>query len=145
MRQIADTTGTGIPVRDVADGLEVRLLRSMIATVVVAAGICAFVAPWRITSGVILGGGLSILNYRWLHTSVAAIFDINLASERPRAGVSRYILRYLVVGALVFAAVNLQIVSLPATLAGLAAFVPALFVEALREFYFAIFHREEPF
>jgi ATP synthase I chain. len=132
-------------VRDVADGLEVRLLRSMIATVVVAAGICAFVAPWRITSGVILGGGLSILNYRWLHTSVAAIFDINLASERPRAGVSRYILRYLVVGALVFAAVNLQIVSLPATLAGLAAFVPALFVEALREFYFAIFHREEPF
>ena len=131
--------------RDVADGLEVRLLRSMIATVVVAAGICAFVAPWRITSGVILGGGLSILNYRWLHTSVAAIFDINLASERPRAGVSRYILRYLVVGALVFAAVNLQIVSLPATLAGLAAFVPALFVEALREFYFAIFHREEPF
>jgi hypothetical protein len=23
--------------------------------------------------------------------------------------------------------------------------VPALFVEALREFYFAIFHREEPF
>ena len=131
--------------RGVNDGLEVRLLRSMIASVVIAAGICAVFTPWRATTGVILGGALSVLNYRWLHTSVAAIFNINLGAERPRAGVSRYILRYAVVGALVFAAVNLQIVSLAATLAGLCAFVPALFIEALREFYFAIIHREESF
>ena len=129
--------------REVGNGLEERLLRSMIVTVAVAAGICAFVAPWRITSGVILGGGLSVLNYRWLHTSVAAIFSINLVSERPRAGISRYVLRYVIVAAVVLAAVNLQIVSLAATLAGLSAFVPALFVEALREFYLAIIHREE--
>jgi hypothetical protein len=74
---------------------------------------------------------------------VAAIFNINLDAERPRAGASRYILRYAVVGALVFAAVSLQVVSLAATLAGLCAFVPALFMEALREFYFAIIRREE--
>ena len=145
MRQIAHSAGTGVEVRDSADGLEVRLLRSMIASVVIAAGICAVFAPWRATTGVILGGALAVLNYRWLHTSVAAIFNINLGAERPRAGVSRYILRYAVVGALVFAAVNLQIVSLAATLAGLCAFVPALFIEALREFYFAIIHREESF
>src|SRR5436190_4912035 len=143
MREIADSAGTEVPVRDVANGLEVRLLRSMIATVAIASAICAFVAPWRFTSGVVLGGALSVLNYRWLHTSVAAIFNIDLASERPRAGVFRYVLRYLVVGALVLAAVNLQIVSLAATLAGLCAFVPALFIEAVREFYFAIIHREE--
>jgi len=145
MSQIAQSAGTGVEVRDSADGLEVRLLRSMIASVVIAAGICAVFAPWRATTGVILGGALAVLNYRWLHTSVAAIFNINLGAERPRAGVSRYILRYAVVGALVFAAVNLQIVSLAATLAGLCAFVPALFIEALREFYFAIIHREESF
>ena len=145
MSQIADSTGTEVPVRDVAGVLEARVVRSMIAIVVIAAAVCALVAPWRITLGVILGGGLSILNYRWLHKSVAAIFNINLDSERPRAGASRYILRYLVVGALVFAATYLQIVSLPATLVGLSAFVPALFIEALREFYFAIIHREESF
>jgi len=39
----------------------------------------------------------------------------------------------------------LQMVSLAATLAGLCAFVPALFVEAVREFYFAIMHREGSF
>lgn len=145
MRQIADIAGAGAPVREVVNGLEGRLLRSMIASVAIAASICAFVAPWRVTSGVVLGGALSVLNYRWLHTSVAAIFSINLASERPRAGVSRYVLRYLIVGALVFAAVNLQIVSLAATLAGLCAFVPALFIEAAREFYLAIIHREESY
>ena len=145
MRQIADIAGTGAPVREVGNGLEGRLLRSMIACAAIAASICAFVAPWRVTSGVVLGGALSVLNYRWLHTSVAAIFSINLASERPRAGVSRYVLRYLIVGALVFAAVNLQIVSLAATLAGLCAFVPALFIEAAREFYLAIIHREESY
>jgi hypothetical protein len=145
MSQIADSAGVGVPVRDIASGLEGRLLRSMIASVAIAAGICAFFAPWRVTSGVILGGALSVLNYRWLHTSVAAIFNVNLASERPRAGVSRYILRYFVVGVLVFAAVYLQIASLPAALAGLSAFVPALLIEALREFYLAIIHREESF
>jgi hypothetical protein len=145
MRQIADNTGTVGPVRDVANGLETRLLRSMIVSVAIAVGVCVFFAPWRATSGLVLGGALSVLNYHWLHTSVAAIFKINLASERPQAGVSRYILRYLIIGTLVLAATNLQIVSLAATLAGLCAFVPALFVEAIREFYLAIIHREESF
>ena len=126
-------------------GLEARLLRSMIVSVAIAAGVCVFAAPWRVTSGLILGGALSILNFRWLHSSVAAIFQVNLDSARPRAGVSRYVLRYMVVAAVVFAAMSLQIVSLAATLAGLCAFVPALFVEAVREFYFAIIHREESF
>ena len=145
MREIADNAGSEVLVRDDAGALEARVLRSMIAAVVIAAGVCAFVAPWRITLGVMLGGALSVLNYRWLHTSVVAIFNINLDSERPRAGASRYILRYLIVGALVFVASYLNVVSLPATLGGLSAFVPALFVEAVREFYFAIIHREESF
>ena len=145
MSQITESATPEVELRDVANGLEIRLLRSMVVTVAIAVGVCAFVAPWRVTSGIALGGVLSILNYRWLHMSVAAIFSINLDSERPRAGVSRYFLRYLVVGIAVFAAANLQIVSLAATLAGLCAFVPALFVEAVREFYFAIIDREETF
>jgi hypothetical protein len=145
MRQIADIAGTGARVREVGSGLENRLLRGMIVSVAIAVGVCLFFAPWRVTSGVILGGALSVLNYRWLHTSVAAIFSVNLASERPRAGISRYILRYLILAAAVLAATNLGIVSLAATLAGLCSFVPALFIEAIREFYLAIIHREEPF
>jgi ATP synthase I chain len=145
MREIADSPTPEVEVRNASTGLEARLQRSMIVSIGIAASICLFAAPWQVTSGLILGGALSILNYRWLHSSVAAIFQLNLDSARPRAGVSRYVLRYLVVGAVVFAAVNLQIVSLAATLAGLCGFVPALFIEAGREFYHAIIHREESF
>ena len=145
MSQIADSASSQIELPDIHSGIERRLLRSMVVAVSLGAGICLFTAPWRVTTGLILGGGLSILNYRWLHTSVAAIFNINFAAERPRAGVSRYVLRYVIVAAAVIAALALQIVSLAATLAGLCAFVPALLVEAVREFYLAIIHREESF
>ena len=111
----------------------------MTACVVLAVLINSALAPWRFTSGLLLGGALSILNYRWLHSSVAAM----LSAKTPRAQASRYFLRYLVIGLAIFAAYELQLVSLAATLAGLCSFVPALMFEALREFYFVIIGREE--
>jgi ATP synthase I chain len=143
MSEIAASAHDRVELRDLRGGLELRLQRAMIGSVALAVVISGVMAPWRFTTGLVLGGLLSILNFRWLHTSVAAIFNINLAVEQPRAGASRYLLRYIVVAGLVIAAVSLQIVSLPATLAGLTAFVPALFIEAVREFYLAIIHREE--
>jgi len=91
-----------------------------------------------------LGGLLSLLNFHWLETSVAAVFNVNV-TERPRVGISRYIIRYFVVAAVAFAAYELRLVSLPAMFAGLSSFVPALFIEASRQFYFAIIRREESF
>jgi hypothetical protein len=57
--------------------------------------------------------------------------------------VSRFVLRYFVVACVVAAAVALDTVSVVAALAGLCSFVAALFVEAGRQFYFALAHREE--
>jgi hypothetical protein len=91
----------------------------------------------------LLGGLLSLLNHRWLSSSTAAAFSVVVHGTRPRLKLAQYILRYLVVAAVVFAAYKLNVVSLGATIAGLCSFVAALFVEASREFYFAIFHREE--
>jgi hypothetical protein len=48
-----------------------------------------------------------------------------------------------VIAAAVFAAYTLDLVSLPWVLAGMSSFVVAMFVEAFREFYFAIIKREE--
>jgi hypothetical protein len=48
-----------------------------------------------------------------------------------------------VIAAAVVVAYQWDLVSLPATIAGLCSFVVALFVEALREFYSAIIQREE--
>lgn len=145
MNQIPDSVYGAVELRDGDDNLEGRLLRSMAAATAIAVIVSAVVAPWRVTSGLFLGGSLSLLNYHWLHTSVAAIFNIDLSVQRPRARSWRYLLRYFVVGLVVLAAYKLHLVALAATLAGLCSLVPALFVEAARQFYFSIIHREESF
>ena len=130
---------------DGADGaLEMRVFRVMIVTVVLTVIGSTMLAPWRVTFGLMLGGLLSLLNYHWLRTSVAAVFNVT-GTNRPRVKIWRYVIRYFVVGGAVLTAYKLQVVSLPATIVGLCSFVPALFVEAFRQFYFVIIHREESF
>ncbi len=126
-----------------AGALEARMLRTMIVVGSVAVLLAAAIAPWRVTTGLLLGGALAILNYRWLHVSATAIVNLNVSSQAPNAHSLRYILRYLIVAIVVIAAYELDVVSLSATLAGLSSFVPALLFEALRQFYLIIIHREE--
>ena len=144
MSQITNSvTPDGIAGR--GDGaLEMRLFRAMIASVGLAVVVSTMLQPWRVTTGLMLGGLLSLLNFHWLETSVAAVFNVS-AAERPRVRISRYIIRYFVVAAAAFAAYQLDLVSLGAMFAGLCSFVPALFIEASRQFYFAIIRREESF
>src|SRR6266478_7625352 len=124
--------------------LELRLLRAMMASVALAVIASTMLLPWRVTTGLMLGGFLSLLNFHWLQTSVAAVFSVS-AGDRPQLRVARYVIRYFVVGATGYAAYQLGLVSLPALFAGLCSFVPALFVEAFRQFYFAFIRREESF
>jgi hypothetical protein len=132
----------GERVTEPADGaLERRVFLSMIIAVALGVVVGGLFGSWRVATGLALGGGLSLLNYHWLRTSVAAI----LGSEKPRIRISRYIIRYLLVGAMVFAAYQVDLVSLPATIVGLCSFVPALFIEAFRQFFFSIIRREESF
>jgi len=145
MSQIADSVTGALVTGHDAGALEARIGRAMTMSVVIAVLIAAIVAPWRVTAGLLLGGALSILNYRWLHSSVVAIVSLSARTSEGRAKSLRYLLRYFVVGAIVVVAYQLNIVSLAAAIAGLCAFVPALFVEAFRQFYFVIINREEPF
>lgn len=144
MSQIANSVGTEGLAREANGALELRVFRAMIASVGLAVIVSTMLQPWRVTTGLMLGGLLSLLNFHWLETSVAAVFNVG-ASERPRVGISRYLIRYFVVAAAAFAAYELRLVSLGAMFAGLCAFVPALFIEASRQFYFAIIRREEFF
>ena len=143
MNEISNSVTGGADLRP--DELENRILRSMAISVALAGIVSTFVGPWRVTSGLFLGGLLSIVNFRWLHSSIAALLNVKTPGKRPRIQIGKYVLRYLVIAAAVFAAYKLRLVSLPATIAGLCAFVPALFAEAFRQFYFAIIRREESF
>ena len=134
--------GTSLPEAD-NSGVEVRIFRTMALAVALAVLISLPFGQWRTTVGLLLGGVLSLFNHHWLSSSTAAAFTVLVHGAKPKLKLAQYLLRYLVIATLVFLAYKLNLVSLAATIAGLCSFVIALFVEALREFYFVIIHREE--
>ncbi|HEX5709473.1 MAG TPA: ATP synthase subunit I [Pyrinomonadaceae bacterium] len=126
-----------------ASAMERRIFRGMCVAVALAVALGGVFAPWRVTTGLLLGGLLSLLNHHWLRTSVAAMFGRTLEGARPKLRLSRYVLRYVVIAAVVYAAHRLEAVSLVATLVGLCSFVPAVLFEGFTQLYRAVFHREE--
>lgn len=122
---------------------ERRVFRDTCIAAAFAVVVGALIAPWRVTTGLLLGGSLAVLNHYWLRESVASVFGDARPGVRPRLGASRYFLRYFVVVAAVCAAVSLGVVSLVATLGGMCAVVAGLLAEGARQFYFAIMRREE--
>jgi hypothetical protein len=143
MKEIPNNAGGGALSETGSNGIERRLLLTMALAVAITVVASLPFSEWRVTTGLLLGGLLSLLNHRWLSNSTAAAFSVLAHGAKPRLGLVQYILRYLVVAVVVVVAYKLNIVSLAATIAGLCSFVVALFAEAFREFYFAIIHREE--
>ncbi|HVQ36343.1 MAG TPA: ATP synthase subunit I [Pyrinomonadaceae bacterium] len=143
MQKIEHSVGGGLTPGAGNHTIERRILRTMALATVLAAFAALPFAQWRVSSGLLLGGGLSLLNHYWLNSSATAAFSVLVHGAKPRLGLLQYVLRYLVVTAIVLAAYKLNVVSLAATIIGLCSFVVALFWEALREFYFTIIHREE--
>ena len=122
---------------------ERRIFRDMCIAAGVAVLVSAALAPWRVTAGLLLGGALAVFNHYWLRESVASVFGGAQSGGRQKFGAARFVLRYLVIAAVVFAAVRLGLASLVATLAGMCAVVPALLAEGVRQFYTALVRREE--
>jgi hypothetical protein len=123
--------------------LHSRIFRSMMAATAMATIVAAVIAPWRIASGLLLGGILAVLSHSWLKSSATAAINLSIGSEQPGLKPIQFLLRYLVIASVVIIASQLKIVSVPAVLFGLSTFVVALLIEALREFYIAIIRREE--
>jgi ATP synthase I chain len=119
------------------------VFRSMVVASALAVTISAFVAPWRVTTGLLVGGLLALFSHRWLSNSAAAAIQLSAAGGRPQFRLVQFVLRYVVIAAVIFSLYTLDLISLPAVLAGMSSFVVAIFVEAAREFYFAITKREE--
>ena len=121
--------------------VESRVFRAMTAIVSIAVIAGLIAAPWRVVTGLIVGGSLSLLNFHWLRTSMMAVFN----QSTPRIRVLRYILRYIIVATVIAIAYKFRLISLPATIVGLCSFVGAFFIEASRQSYFILTGREESF
>ena len=129
---------------DEASVIERRLFRVMTLAVALAVGVSAFVAPWRVTTGLLLGGALALLNHHWLRSSVRTAFaGAAISGLRPKLSSARFVLRYFVVAAAIIAAYTFDLVSIVATLAGLSAFVVAGLVEAFIQTLLTFRQRED--
>jgi len=124
------------------DPINTRVFRTMVVTTALAVGLSAFIAPWRVTTGLLVGGLLALFSHSWLKNSAAAAIRLSTGGQ-PQFRLAQFILRYVVVAAVVFSCYTLDVISLTAVLAGLSSFVVAILVEALREFYIAMKQREE--
>lgn len=122
--------------------MEQRLFRTMCGTVAIAVIVSAPLAPWRVTTGLLLGGILSLFNHHWLRTSLSAVFGTAESGKRVKINAARYVLRYFVIATVVALAYTLGLVSIVATLLGLCSFVVAAMLEAIMQIYFIIVNRE---
>lgn len=144
MSEIVNSVGSVAFERADPAAMQRRLFRTMCGTVAVAVIISLPFAPWRVTTGLLLGGLLSLFNYHWLRSSLAAVFGAAAESgKRVKINAARYVLRYFVIAAVVAAAYTLDLVSIVATLLGLCSFVVAAMMEAFMQIYYAIVNREE--
>jgi ATP synthase I subunit len=126
-----------------SNDINLRIFRTMVVTTALAVAVSAVIGPWRVTTGLLAGGLLALFSHRWLKNSAAAALQLSIGGATPRLRLAQFVLRYVVIGALVFSLYQLDVLSLPFTLWGMSTFVVAIFVEAVREFYFAIIQREE--
>jgi hypothetical protein len=143
MKETTESVGGSMFAKACESGIDGRIFRSMALATVLVVIASLPLAQWRVTTGLLLGGILSLLNHHWLSGSTAAAFSVLVYGAKPRLKLAQYILRYFVIATVVFVAYKLRAVSLAATLVGLSSFVVALFVEAFREFYLSFIHREE--
>ena len=123
--------------------LESRVFRTMAIASALSVSVAAFIAPWRVTTGLLMGGLLALFSHRWLTNSATAAVQLSAGRGQSQWKLAQFVLRYVVIAAAIFAAYTLDLVSLLWVLAGMSSFVVAIFVEAFREFYFAIIKREE--
>jgi ATP synthase I chain len=116
-----------------------RIERTVVILGVISAVAALALASWRDGLGILIGAAASWLNFHWLQTSIVGL--TNRMAANPQATGSagllalRFLLRYAVVGAVVYATLKGSVASGLGVCAGLLLIVPALMFEAIYEFY----------
>ena len=89
----------------------------------------------RVGFGVLIGGLLAFANYVWQKRSLKAIFDRAVEGKRSRFLAVRYILRYVVLAAVVAIIYLSETVSIYAVIFGMASFAIAVVIEGFTSIF----------
>src|SRR5690349_15588760 len=112
-----------------SQAVERRVWRNILGVLAVAVLIAAIFAELPFILGLILGGGLALLNYRWLHSSLRAILGTGSAHAPPGTSL-KFIVRWLLVATIGWAANRTGYFDAVGILAGLFAPAVAVMIEA---------------
>jgi ATP synthase I chain len=126
------------PIIEETSSVEKRLWRLLLAALLLEILVSLWWLDWRLTCGILVGGSLAIFNFHLLQTSVRGLWQ-----TQSNSFAVRFILRYFVIGLVVFGFYYLNIVSIFGILIGISSFVAALMLEAGIQLYFVITNHEE--
>jgi len=121
--------------------VERRVWRNIFAVIAMATVVAAIFADLRFMLGLILGGGLALLNYKWLHASLRAILDTG-SRKAPPGTTLKFMVRWLVIAAVAWIGNQTGYVDAVAILAGLFAPAVAVMIEAAYVTYKTLTHRK---
>jgi len=109
--------------------VERRVWRNIFIVIAIAVLSAAIFADLKFVFGLVIGGMLALLNYRWLHSSVRAALA-GSEKKAPPGTTMKFVVRWLVIAAVVYSANLTGYVDAVAMLTGLFAPALAIMIEA---------------
>ena len=106
-----------------------RILVLMCATTILSGLFGLIFVSTAFGAGVLIGGILSFVNYYWLKFSLKKIFEQAVSGRKPRLLGLRYLLRYVILGAILTIVFLTKVVPVAAVVLGLASFAIAIVIE----------------
>lgn len=107
-----------------------RFYVSLVISAAAIAIIGLVFATARMSAGIVLGGGLALLNFRWLAASVRGVMAVGSAKIPPGTAM-KLALRWLVVGAIGYGAYRTGYFAATGIVIGLLAPAPAVLIESI--------------
>ena len=135
--KVAETAGADQLTDPVA--VDRRVWRNIFAVIAIGVVLAALLADLEFMLGLVLGGGLALVNYKWLHASLRAVLTAG-TEKAPPGTVMKFVFRWVIVGAAVYAASLTGRFNALAILLGLLAPALAVMMEAVYVTYKTIAH-----
>ena len=118
--------------------VERRVLRNTIIAIAFGTVAAALFAGLSFTLGALLGGVLSIINFKWLSGSLRGLFELNRETggkKTPPGAMMKFVLRWLLIGAVGYGASRTGFFEGAGIVTGLLAPAVAVIVEAAYSTY----------